>query len=161
MNSIIRILFSLSAIYFFVHLFRYYLTGVGGPTYLAVILVPVSFILFPLDCLRRNEFYPRLGPAANYGIAGVYIALCLVSILYIGIEFEEIGTVRAGVWSLTDMVVGGFMFVLVLEYTRKEHFPLFVLNLVLILYGVYGWVVPGMFGHPGLDWGRILSSMSV
>jgi len=161
MNSIIRVLFSLTAIYFFVHLFRYYLTGAGGPTYLAVILVPVAFILFTLDCLRRNEFYPRLGPAANYMIGVVYIALCLVSILYIGIEFEEIGTVRAGVWSTTDMVVGAFMFVLVMEYTRKEHYPLFILNLVLILYGVYGWVVPGMFGHPGLDWPRIVSSMSV
>ena len=161
MDSVIRIFFRLSALYFFVYLFRYYLTGVGGPTYLAVILVPVAFILFTLDCLRRKEFYPRLGPAANYAIAGVYIALCLVSILYIGIEFEEIGTVRAGVWSPTDLVVGSFMFLLVMEYTRKDHFPLFILNLVLILYAVYGWVVPGMFGHPGLDWERIFSSMGV
>jgi TRAP transporter 4TM/12TM fusion protein len=161
MNSIIRVLFSLSALYFFVYLFRYYLTGVGGPTYLAVILVPVAFILFTLDGLRKNEFYPRLGPAANYAIAGVYITLCLVSILYIGIEFEEIGTVRAGVYSPTDLVVGSFMFLLVMEYTRKDHFPLFILNLVLILYAVYGWVVPGMFGHPGLDWERIFSSMGV
>ena len=161
MTSIIKILFSLTAIYFFVHLFRYYLTGAGGPTYLAVILVPVAFILYTLDGLRRNEFYPRLRPATNYVIAAVYIVLCLVSILYIGIEFEEIGTVRAGVYNLTDMVVGAIMFLLVLEYTRKDHYPLFVLNLALILYAVYGWVVPGMFGHPGLDWPRIVSSMSV
>jgi len=161
MTSIIRILFSLTAIYFFVHLFRYYLTGAGGPTYLAVILLPVAFILYTLDCLRRNEFYPRLGPTANYMLGGVYIALCFVSILYIGIEFEEIGTVRAGVWNSTDMVVGAIMFVLVMEYTRKAHYPLFVLNLGLIIYAVYGWVVPGMFGHPGLDWPRIVSSMSV
>jgi TRAP transporter 4TM/12TM fusion protein len=161
MTSIIKILFSLSAIYFFVHLFRYYLTGAGGPTYLAVILVPVAFILFTLDGLRRKEFYPRLGPAANYLIAGIYIALCLVSIYYIGSEFEEIGTVRAGVWSPTDLVVGSFMFILVMEYTRKDHYPLFLLNIGLILYAVYGWVVPGMFGHPGLHWERIVSSMSV
>jgi TRAP transporter 4TM/12TM fusion protein len=161
MTSIIRILFSLTALYFFVYLFRYYLTGVGGPTYLAVILVPVAFILFTLDGLRKNEFYPRLGSTANYLIGGVYLALCLVSILYIGIEFEEIGTVRAGVYNSTDMAVGAFMFLLVMEYTRKEHYPLFVLNLVLILYAVYGWVVPGMFGHPGLEWERIVSSMGV
>ena len=161
MNSVIQVLFSISALYFFVYLFRYYLTGVGGPTYLAVILVPVAFILYTLNGLRRNEFYPRLSPAANYLIGAVYLLLCLISILYIGIEFEEIGTVRAGVWSSTDMVVGAIMFVLVMEYTRKDHFPLFVLNLGLIVYGVYGWVVPGMFGHPGLDWPRIVSSMSV
>jgi TRAP transporter 4TM/12TM fusion protein len=160
-NSTVQVLFSLSAIYFFVHLFRYYLTGVGGPTYLAVILVPVAFILYTLNGLRRNEFYPCLSPAANYLIGAIYLLLCLISILYIGIEFEAIGTVRAGVWNTTDMVIGAIMFILVMEYTRKDHFPLFVLNLGLIVYAVYGWVVPGMFGHPGLDWPRILSSMSV
>jgi len=161
MNSFIRVLFYLCALFFSVYLFRYYLTGAGGPTYLAVILVPVAFILFTLDGLRRNDLYPRLGLTLNYIIGGVYIALCIVSLFYIGIEFEEIGTVRAGIWSTTDLVVGGLMVVLVMEYTRKAHFPLFLLNVFLLLYGVYGWLVPGMFGHPGVDWERILSSMSV
>lgn len=161
MKSLPRILFSLIALFFFVYLFRYYLTGVGGPTYLAVILVPVAFILFTLDALRNNDLYPKLGSTANYIMVGFYIALSVVSILYIGIEFEEIGTVRAGVWSTTDLVIGGLMVVLVMEYTRKRHSPLFILNILLILYGVYGWMVPGLFGHPGVIWERILSSMSV
>ncbi|MBI5969384.1 MAG: TRAP transporter permease [Deltaproteobacteria bacterium] len=156
-----RVLFFLFALFFFVYLFRYYFTGVGGPTYLAVILVPVTFILFTLDALRNNDLYPRLGSTTNNIIAGVYIALSIVALLYIGIEFEEIGTVRAGVWSTTDLVVGGLMVCLVMEYTRKRHFPLFILNVFLILYAIYGWIVPGMFRHPGVDWGRILSSMSV
>jgi len=161
MSSLIRILFSLFALFFFLYLFRYYLTGAGGPTYLAVILVPVTFILFTLDALRNNDLYPRLKSITNYIIAGVYIALSIVALLYIGIEFEEIGTVRAGVWSAADLVIGGLMVCLVMEYTRKRHFPLFILNVFLILYAMYGWIVPGMFGHPGVDWGRILSSMSV
>ncbi|RPJ39468.1 MAG: hypothetical protein EHM27_09310, partial [Deltaproteobacteria bacterium] len=65
MKSVTRILFSLTALFFFVYLFRYYLTGEGGPTYLAVILVPVTFILYTLDALRKNSFYPRLSPATN------------------------------------------------------------------------------------------------
>jgi TRAP transporter 4TM/12TM fusion protein len=161
MSSISRILFSLFALFFFGYLFRYYLTGVGGPTYLAVILVPVAFILFTFDALRKNSLYPKLSPAANLFMAGLYVLLCLVSIFYIGFEFEEIGTVRAGIWNGTDLAIGGLMVLLVLEYTRKEHFALFILNLLLILYAVYGWAVPGMFGHPGVDWERILSSMSV
>lgn len=161
MKSFTRILFSLIALFFFIYLFRYYLTGVGGPTYLAVILVPVAFILFILDSLRNNDFYPKLRSTTNYFIAGGYIVLCIVSLLYIGIEFEEIGTVRAGVWSTADLVIGGLMAVLVMEYTRKRHFPLFILNILLIFYGVYGWMVPGLFGHPGVFWERILSSMSV
>ena len=43
------------------------------------------------------------------------------------------------------------MAVLVMEYARKRHMPLFVLNIVLILYAVYGWLVPGMFYHAGLE----------
>jgi TRAP transporter 4TM/12TM fusion protein len=39
--------------------------------------------------------------------------------------------------------------------------PLFVLNLVLILYAAYGYVVPGMFYHAGLSWGRVVTAMSV
>ena len=40
-----------------------------------------------------------------------------------------------------------------LEYSRKRHMPLFVLNIVLILYAVYGYVVPGMFHHAGPELG--------
>ena len=36
-----------------------------------------------------------------------------------------------------------------------------VLNLALILYALYGYVVPGMFHHSGLSWGRIVTAMSV
>jgi TRAP transporter 4TM/12TM fusion protein len=161
MKSLTRILFTLSALFFFVYLLRYYLTGEGGPTYLAVILVPVTFILYTLDMLRKNSFYPRLSPATNYILGGVYILLSLISLFYIGFEFEEIGTVRAGFYNTADLVIGSLMFILVMEYTRKQHFELFVVNIVLILYAVYGWIVPGMFGHPGLEWERILSSMGV
>ena len=39
--------------------------------------------------------------------------------------------------------------------------PLFVLNLLLILYAVYGYLVPGMFSHAGLSWWRVGTAMSV
>lgn len=161
MKSFINTLFSLCALFFFVYLLHYYITGEGGPTFLAVILVPIAFILFILDSLRKNKFYPHLSPMANYFLAFFYIAIALVVLFYIGLEFETIGTVRAGVWNTTDIIIGGLMFILVLEYTRQRHFALFILNLILILYAVYGWLVPGMFGHPGLSWQRIFTSMSV
>ena len=63
---------------------------------------------------------------------------------------------RAGIWSATDLAMGGLMAALVMEYTRKRHMALFVLNIVLILYAVYGWLVPGMFHHPGLSWTRVV-----
>jgi len=59
------------------------------------------------------------------------------------------------------LVLGGLMAVFVMEYARQRYFVLFVLNVILILYAVYGFVVPGMFYHPGLSWTRIASAMSV
>src|SRR3546814_11395361 len=57
--------------------------------------------------------------------------------------------------------MGGLMALLVLEFSRKQHFALFVINVTLVLYAVYGWIVPGMFNHPGLSWTRVTSAMSV
>ena len=59
---------------------------------------------------------------------------------------------RSGDWNTNDLVIGGLMTALVLEYSRKRHIPLFVINLALMLYAVYGYVVPGMFYHSGLSW---------
>lgn len=154
-------LFVIVAGAFFVYLFRYYMTGIGGPTLIAVTLVPVTFILFSLEELRTKNLYPRLGLTANYIITGVYISICITITLYLNREFMEIRTVRAGMWNKSDLLIGGLMFVLVLEYARKQHFPLFVINLLLIAYTVYGSIVPGLFWHPGLSWTRVVSAMSV
>ena len=154
-------LFLLIAAFFSVYLFRYYMTGIGGPSQLAITLVPVTFILFTLDSLRKNDFYPRLGRRANYTIAAVYLALSILVLVYMKHEFMNIRTVRAGIWSTTDLIIGGIMFGLVMEFARKKYFELFILNIILIIYTVYGWIVPGLFGHPGLSWGRVFSAMSV
>ena len=149
------------AIFFFLYLFAYFWTSEGGPTLLAMTLVPVTFVLFTLNLLRENELYPRLPPAANYVIAAVYIACAVAVAIYMTNEYYELGTSRAGSWDPSDLVMGGLMAVLVMEYARRRHMPLFVLNIVLVLYAVYGWLVPGMFHHAGLSWTRIVTAMSV
>lgn len=154
-------LFYATAAFLFAYLFQYYLTGEGGPTVLTVTLLPVCFILFVLESLRTNTFYPRLGLTANLVIGAVYVGLALMVLYYIRTEFYQIRTVRAGFWNTTDLVMGSIMTLLILEYTRKRYFVLFLLNLILILYAVYGWVVPGMFGHPGLSWTRVITAMSL
>ncbi len=158
---VIDALYYLTAVFFFAYLFVYYLSSAGGPTLLAITLVPVTFILYTLEALRQNDFYPRLPPLANYAIAAVYIAISIAVAVYMFVEYEDIGTVRAGIWNATDLTMGSLMVVLIMEYTRKRHPALFVLNILLILYAVYGRVVPGMFFHPGLSWERIASAMSV
>ncbi len=160
-NPVVEILFYIVSAFFFLYLFIYFVTSAGGPSLLASTLVPVTFMLFILNCLRDDDLYPKLGRTLNYVIAAIYCTVAIAIAIYMNVEFEEIGTVRAGFYSAPDLVVGGAMALLVMEYARKRFFPLFVINVVLIFYCVYGWMVPGMFHHPGLEWERVVTAMSV
>jgi TRAP transporter 4TM/12TM fusion protein len=154
-------IFYAAAIFFFLYLFNYFWTSEGGPTLLAMTLVPITFVLFTLNSLRTNDLYPRLPAIANYVIAAVYIGCALAISVYMNSEYYELGTSRAGSWDTSDLVMGGLMAALVMEYARKRHMPLFVLNIVLMVYAVYGYLVPGMFHHAGLSWSRVVAAMSV
>jgi TRAP transporter 4TM/12TM fusion protein len=160
-RSIIEGLYLTIAIIFFLYLFYYFWTSEGGPTWLAMTLVPVTFVLFVLNGLRDNDLYQSLPPAANYAIAAIYIVLAFAVAAYMHIEYYAIGAERAGDWNSNDLLMGGLMTLLVLEYSRKRHMPLFVLNIILLFYAVYGYVVPGMFYHSGLSWHRVVTAMSV
>ncbi|HSF20743.1 MAG TPA: TRAP transporter fused permease subunit [Burkholderiales bacterium] len=158
---VVEWLYYLTAIFFVVTLVVYYWTSEGGPVLLALTLVPVTFILHTLEALRQDEFYPHLPRVVRHVIAAVYIAASAAVAIYMHVEYEEIGTVRAGIWNATDLTMGALMAILIMEYTRRRHPALFVLNVLLILYAVYGNLISGMFYHPGLTWQRIASAMSV
>lgn len=144
---------------FLASLIYYYYTGVGGPLRLAIVMVPYAFILHVLDSLRRNQLYPKLG-RLNYPIAVAYIVLALSSSIYIYTEFNNLVGVRFGSYNFYDIVFGTIAFLLVLEYSRRRHPALFILNIFLFLYALYGFL-PGPFQHPGLPLSRVLTSMSV
>jgi TRAP transporter 4TM/12TM fusion protein len=150
-----------AAVGFFLYMLDYYWTGLGGPTLLAMTMIPVTYVLFTLQSLRRNELYPKLPPVANYVIAAVYCLFSLYCGYYMNTNYMALGTERAGMWDTADVVMGGGMALLIIEYARKRHMPLFILNIVLILYAVYGYVVPGMFYHAGLSWHRVITASSV
>jgi TRAP transporter 4TM/12TM fusion protein len=76
-------------------------------------------------------------------------------------NYMALGEERAGMWNANDLVVGGVMVLLIMEYARKRHMPLFILNVLFILYAVYGYMVPGMFYHSGLTWHRVITASSV
>jgi len=146
---------------FLICMLFYYWTGSGGPTLLALTMIPVVYALYTLQSLRRNELYPKLPLLANYAIATVYCAFSLYCAYYMNTNYISLGEERVGMWNNTDLVTGGVMALLVVEYARKRHMPLFILNIVLILYAVYGYVVPGMFYHTGISWHRVITASSV
>ena len=86
-------LFLLFGLAFTIYLIRYYVTGAGGATTLAVLLVPVAYVLFVLDALRKDALYPKLPLAANYVLAsamsveittGVFSQLPQIALTLIG-----------------------------------------------------------------------------
>ena len=149
------------SIAFFSYMIYYYWTGNDGPVVLAMTMIPLTFVLFTLQGLRQNDLYPALPMSLNYAIGAVFCLFSLYCAYYMHTNYVALGEERNGMWDTADLVIGGLMSLLVIEYARKRHMPLFVLNIVLILYAVYGYVVPGMFYHAGVTWGRVISASSV
>ncbi len=146
---------------FLLYMLYYYWTGEGGPTLLAMTMIPMTFVLFTLQALRGNDLYPTLPLFANYIIAAAYCGFSVYCAYYMNTNYISLGEERSGMWNTADLVVGGVMTLLIIEYARKRHTPLFVLNILLILYAVYGYLVPGMFHHAGLSWNRVITASSV
>ena len=149
------------AIGFTLYMLYYYWTGANGETFLALGAIPITYVLFTLNSLRANKLYPKLPVAANYVIAAVYCLFSVYCSYYMITNYVALGTERMGMWDPSDLIVGGGMTLLIIEYARKRHLPLFILTLILILYAVYGYLVPGMFYHAGLSWLRVVAASSV
>jgi len=155
------VMYYTSAVAFSIYLFYYYWTSAGGPMVLALTLIPIIYVLFTLQALRQNDFYPKLPLSVNYVIAVVFCLFSLYCAYYMNTNYMSLGEERNGAYNMQDIVTGGLMTLLIIEYARKRHVPLFILNIILILYAVYGYMIPGMFYHAGLTWHRVIAASSV
>lgn len=155
------ILFYAFSVGFFAYLFRYYMAGIGGPTLLAVSAVPIAVCIVYLNDLRKGGLYPALGPVIPWFFALAYILFSLYSVYYLVTEFDNIRIYRIGIWNNHDLAVGGGMALLILEYARRRYFALFVINIILLLYTIFGYLVPGTFHHPGMSVRRVVGAVSV
>ena len=129
---VLKTIYYASSITFAGYMFYYYWTGSGGPTLLAMAMIPITFVLFTLQSLCNNDLYPKLPVAANYIIAAAYCLFSLYCAYYMQTNYIALGTERSGMWDNSDLIVGGLMSLLIIEYARKRHMPLFVLNIILI-----------------------------
>jgi TRAP transporter 4TM/12TM fusion protein len=146
---------------FFGGLMAYYATGAGGPTLLAVMMVPLALVVLVARDWAAGEFYPGLPVVARNILALGQAGAAVAAALYLRAEFEAIRTIRLGLWSPADYLAGGVVAALVLEQTRRRYLPVFVINLALVLYCVYGYLMPGPLHHPGLSWRRVTGALSL
>jgi TRAP transporter 4TM/12TM fusion protein len=79
-------------------------------------------------------------------------------------EFEQIAVYSQGTFSTENYIVGLLMFLLVMELTRLAHPILFWINLVMVVYTLYGYLFPrwlDFFWHPGTTFERVVTSSTV
>ena len=139
----------------------YFFTGLGGSLELAARLIPVALILQILFMTQMGPLYPRLPAKANHALVVLYVGIALYAFGYFLSEYERIAVYSQGTFTRQDYVVGLLMFLLVMELTRLAHPVLFWVNVVMIVYTLYGDVFPrslDFFWHPGTTFERVVPS---
>jgi TRAP transporter 4TM/12TM fusion protein len=155
-----------SSVVFFVWLLWYFFTGYGGPQELASRLLSLALILQILALYRNDYLYKWLPPRANDLIVIIYVGICLYAMYYFLVNFDDVAIWRQGSYTTHDFIVGLLMFLLVMELSRIAHPVLFWINLFLIVYTMYGYLIPraflwDFFWHPGTSLYRIVTSSTV
>ncbi len=136
----------------FVWLIWYFYTGSGGPQELVSRVLSITLILQILFMYRQNYLYKWLPPKINHAIVALYIAIAVFAFWHFWWEFERIAIYAQGSYSTRDFIVGLLMFLLVMELSRLAHPTLFWINVVMVLYTLYGFLFPrwlDFFWHPG------------
>ncbi|HEU0204223.1 MAG TPA: TRAP transporter fused permease subunit [Burkholderiaceae bacterium] len=150
------------ALVFFVWLIWYFYTGFGGPSELATRLVPMALLLQILFMQQQDGLYKRLPAGANYVLVAAYAAICVYAFVYFLIDYENIAIWRQGSYTRQDFIVGLLVFLLVMELSRLAHPILFWVNVVLVVFTLYGYLSPiDFFWHPGTTFYRVVTSSTV
>jgi TRAP transporter 4TM/12TM fusion protein len=148
----------------FAWLVWYFYTGLGGPLELVARLLSIALILQVLFMYQQDYLYKWLPPVANHALVSLYIAIPLYAFWYMLWEYERIAIYAQGSFTTQDYIVGLLMFLLVMELSRLAHPILFWINIVMVLYTLYGYIFPqwlDFFWHPGTTFYRVVTSSTV
>jgi TRAP transporter 4TM/12TM fusion protein len=111
----------------------------------------LGFLLFPAGKKSKKDKASIL----DY----VFILLVVVVFGYLFIFVKEIAT-KGGNVTPVDLLFGGLAILLTLEVTRRVVGPeLPIVAILFILYAKLGPYLPGLLGHRGFSWERIISHM--
>ncbi len=112
----------------------------------------LTFLLYPFSQRGRG----RVG-VSDLLLAGASLVVTIYPVL----DYQEF-VYRAARPTTTDVVMGTVLILLILEATRRTvGWILPVVSVALILYGIYGYLLPGQYGHKGYDLDRIVGNLYV
>jgi TRAP transporter 4TM/12TM fusion protein len=152
-------LFSLS-------LFHYYTAGFGllrEVTHRGVHMAFVLALIFLVFSGKRGDDKLYAGslwrPAGIALIDWVLMALAVVSTLYVPWVFHDLAF-RVGNPLPIDVIMGSILIVVLLEATRRSMgWPLPVIAIIIMAYGMFGRYAPGLLIHPGASWSTLVNHL--
>lgn len=107
-----------------------------------------------LVLMAKNRFERQSG----WALTGLGVAACL----YIALNADALSDQYGFIASNLQFAVAIFLLALVLEMARRAiGWPLPLVALVALLYGLFGQHVPGEFGHAGLPLGSFLGTLTI
>lgn len=115
-------------------------------------LLVLTFLLFPA---RKKS------PKDRFSWWDITLALLGATVgLYIVFFYNDLHMVRGSIANTRDLFFAGLACVLVLLAARRTIGLLIpTLSVIFIIYAKFGPYFPGLFGHAGLSWERILYRM--
>jgi len=146
----------------FVWMCWFFYTGLGGAMELVAKLVPIALMIRILHLHKNGYIYKGLPPWANNILVVIYLGICVYAFYHFYIEYEQISIYRQGSYTREDFIMGLLVFLLVMELSRVAHSELFWMNVVLVVYTLWGYLSPlDFFWHPGTSFYRIITSSTV
>ncbi|MBT9372261.1 TRAP transporter permease [Rhizobium sp. CSW-27] len=149
-------------------LFHYYTAGFGllsetlhRGIHLSFVL-GLIFLVFPFS--RRGYTEPTdstlLRPLGISLIDWVFALGAVVAVMHVPLIPLDDLAFRVGNPTLLDVVLGGFLVLVLLEATRRSvGWPLPVIAILFMLYAIYGPSMPGILVHPGATFSQLINHL--
>ncbi|MBO6948656.1 MAG: TRAP transporter fused permease subunit [Rhodospirillales bacterium] len=91
-------------------------------------------------------------------MAAFGIAICF----YIALNENALGEQYGYLAGTVQMIMAAALIVIVLEMARRAiSWPLPLVAVIVLAYGMFGEYVPGEFGHPGLPWASLFGNLTI
>ena len=91
----------------------------------------------------------------------VFSVLAVSVALYVWFDYSNFIN-RMGMPNTMDIIMGTILIVTVLEASRRiSGWPLVILSIIFLLYGLFGQDMPGMFAHRGYTWAKLVNHIFI
>ncbi|MBN2286394.1 MAG: TRAP transporter permease [Tissierellales bacterium] len=113
----------------------------------------LTFFLYPArskSSRKKAHWYDYLFAALSLSVAA-----------YVWVDY--VGFInRMGMPNTLDIIMGTILVVMVLEASRRiSGWPLVILSLLFIAYGLFGQNMPGIFAHRGYNWAKLINHIFI